>query len=110
MKICHEAMMKQYETLFHRHDGNPILTGNDWPYSINSVFNAGATLLRMGRLFCYAAWKIAGGLSHLVRCPFGKRSRSVGKSIVNRHFCQIQTNSPKKCGVLKIRASPTCRN
>jgi len=43
-----EAKMKQYETLFCRHPGNPILTGKDWPYSINSGFYAGATLLADG--------------------------------------------------------------
>ena len=31
--------------LLLRHPANPILTRKDWPYSINSVFNAGATLL-----------------------------------------------------------------
>jgi len=40
--------MVQYETLFERYTANPILTGKDWPYSINSVFNAGATLLPDG--------------------------------------------------------------
>ena len=34
-----------YPPLLLRHPGNPILTRKDWPYSINSVFNAGATLL-----------------------------------------------------------------
>jgi len=43
-----KATIKHYETLFSRHPGNPILTGKDWPYSINSVFNAGATLLADG--------------------------------------------------------------
>ena len=30
--------------LFARYDGNPILTPSMWPYKVNSVFNAGATL------------------------------------------------------------------
>lgn len=30
--------------LFKRYEGNPILTPADWPYRINSVFNAGATV------------------------------------------------------------------
>jgi predicted GH43/DUF377 family glycosyl hydrolase len=29
--------------LFHRHPGNPILSAEDWPYPVNSVFNPGAT-------------------------------------------------------------------
>src|SRR5258708_11488559 len=37
--------MVQHDILFTRHPANPILTAKDWPYSINSVFNAGATLL-----------------------------------------------------------------
>jgi predicted GH43/DUF377 family glycosyl hydrolase len=28
--------------LFHRHPGNPILSAEDWPYPVNSVFNPGA--------------------------------------------------------------------
>ena len=31
----------RYEHLLLRHTANPILTSKDWPYSINSVFNAG---------------------------------------------------------------------
>ena len=42
------ATMSKYETLFYRHHANPILSGKDWPYSMNSVFNAGATLLADG--------------------------------------------------------------
>ena len=37
-----------YPSLLLRHPSNPILTRKDWPYSINSVFNAGATLLPDG--------------------------------------------------------------
>jgi predicted GH43/DUF377 family glycosyl hydrolase len=33
-------------SLFHRYDGNPILTKADWPYPVNSVFNAGAVRLQ----------------------------------------------------------------
>jgi predicted GH43/DUF377 family glycosyl hydrolase len=37
--------MIQHDILFTRHPANPILSAKDWPYSINSVFNAGATRL-----------------------------------------------------------------
>jgi predicted GH43/DUF377 family glycosyl hydrolase len=47
-KLLVKAAAEKYETLFHRYVANPILTGKDWPYSINSVFNAGATLLPDG--------------------------------------------------------------
>ena len=39
------VLSAQQEPLLLRHPANPILTSKDWPYSINSVFNAGATLL-----------------------------------------------------------------
>jgi predicted GH43/DUF377 family glycosyl hydrolase len=32
-------------TLFTRHPGNPLLSPERWPYSINAVMNAGATLV-----------------------------------------------------------------
>jgi predicted GH43/DUF377 family glycosyl hydrolase len=38
----------QYETLFTRAVGNPILTAADWPYPVHTVFNAGATRLADG--------------------------------------------------------------
>jgi predicted GH43/DUF377 family glycosyl hydrolase len=39
---------QHYPPLLLRHPANPILTRKHWPYSINSVFNAGATLLQDG--------------------------------------------------------------
>ena len=38
----------RFEPVLLRHPTNPILTSKDWPYPINSVFNAGATLLADG--------------------------------------------------------------
>ena len=38
----------QSAPLLLRHHSNPILTSDHWPYPINSVFNAGATLLEDG--------------------------------------------------------------
>ena len=69
-----KATMIQYETLFHRHAGNPILTGKDWPYSINSVFNAGATLLPDGstlkdRLPTGTSYSVQGGHLQLKLAP-----------------------------------------
>ncbi len=57
--------MAQYETLFHRHASNPILTGKDWPYSINTVFNAGATLLPDCSTLLLCRVEDRRGLSHL---------------------------------------------
>ena len=60
-----KATMAQHETLFHRHASNPILTGKVWPYSINTVFNAGATLLPDGSTLLLCRVEDRRGLSHL---------------------------------------------
>ncbi|MGB2641536.1 MAG: hypothetical protein WAN32_21475, partial [Candidatus Acidiferrum sp.] len=65
VELSIKATTKQYETLFHRHPANPILTGKDWPYSINSVFNAGATLLPDGSTLLLCRVEDRRGLSHL---------------------------------------------
>src|SRR5689334_529629 len=54
-----------YEPLLLRHSANPILSGQDWPYSINSVFNAGATLLQDGSTLLLCRVEDRRGLSHL---------------------------------------------
>ena len=53
------------ETLFTRYQGNPILTRNDWPYPVNSVFNAGATLLKNGDTLLLCRVENRTGHSHL---------------------------------------------
>jgi predicted GH43/DUF377 family glycosyl hydrolase len=55
----------RYEPLLIRHSANPILTGKDWPYSINSVFNAGVTLLADGTTLLLCRVEDRRGLSHL---------------------------------------------
>ena len=55
----------RYEPLLIRHSGNPILTSKDWPYSINSVFNPGATLLADGSTLLLCRVEDRRGLSHL---------------------------------------------
>ncbi len=64
-KLIVKSAMEKYETLFQRHAANPILTGKDWPYSINSVFNAGATLLPDGSTLLLCRVEDRRGLSHL---------------------------------------------
>jgi predicted GH43/DUF377 family glycosyl hydrolase len=59
------AIKTQYESLLLRHPANPILTGKDWPYSINSVFNAGATMLPDGTTLLLCRVEDRRGLSHL---------------------------------------------
>jgi predicted GH43/DUF377 family glycosyl hydrolase len=56
---------KFYPQLLFRHPGNPILSRKDWPYSINSVFNAGATLLPDGTTLLLCRVEDRRGLSHL---------------------------------------------
>ncbi len=51
--------------LFTRHPGNPILSRNDWPYQINSVFNAGAVRLADGDTLLLCRVEDRRGLSHL---------------------------------------------
>jgi predicted GH43/DUF377 family glycosyl hydrolase len=54
----------QHETLFHRHPKNPILRATDWPYPINTVFNAAATLLPDGTTLLLCRVEDRRGLSH----------------------------------------------
>ena len=53
------------EPLLRRHPANPILTNKDWPYPINSVFNAGATSLADGTTLLLCRVEDRRGLSHL---------------------------------------------
>src|ERR1700737_5402857 len=63
--LDNKAVLNQHETLFHRHPANPILAGKDWPYSVNSVFNAGATRLLDGSTLLLCRVEDRRGLSHL---------------------------------------------
>jgi predicted GH43/DUF377 family glycosyl hydrolase len=55
----------QREVLFHRHRHNPILAADDWPYPVNTVFNAGATLLPDGTTLLLCRVEDLRGHSHL---------------------------------------------
>ncbi|WP_194896161.1 glycosidase [Catenulispora pinisilvae] len=58
--------------LFRRDPANPILTANDWPYQINTVFNPGATS-HDGETVLLCRVEDRRGLSHLTvaRSPDG---------------------------------------
>lgn len=58
-------MNNKHPEIFHRHKLNPILTAENWPYPINSVFNAGATLLPDGTTLLLCRVEDRRGLSHL---------------------------------------------
>ena len=51
--------------LFTRYSGNPILTREEWPYTINSVFNAAAVRLDDGDTLLLCRVEDRSGLSHL---------------------------------------------
>ncbi|HUY82774.1 MAG TPA: hypothetical protein VMU92_13695 [Acidobacteriaceae bacterium] len=51
--------------LLVRHSANPILSREDWPYPVNSVFNAGAVRLADGDTLLLCRVEDRRGLSHL---------------------------------------------
>ena len=51
--------------LFVRSEHNPLLRAEDWPYPVNTVFNAGAVRLRSGETLLLARCEDLRGLSHL---------------------------------------------
>jgi predicted GH43/DUF377 family glycosyl hydrolase len=56
---------QHYETLFQRHEQNPILTAAHWPYAVHTVFNPGATRLRDGTTLLLCRVEDRRGHSHL---------------------------------------------
>jgi predicted GH43/DUF377 family glycosyl hydrolase len=56
---------RSYETLFRRHENNPILTAAEWPYPAHTVFNPAATLLRDGTTLLLCRVEDRSGQSHL---------------------------------------------
>jgi predicted GH43/DUF377 family glycosyl hydrolase len=57
-------MNNKHTELFHRNKLNPILTADNWPYPVNSVFNAGATLLKDGTTLLLCRVEDRSGISH----------------------------------------------
>ena len=51
--------------LLRRHEKNPILSAFDWPYFVNTVFNAAATRLPSGETLLLCRVEDCSGLSHL---------------------------------------------
>lgn len=58
-------MNNHHPKVFHRYKKNPILKAQDWPYPVNSVFNAGATLLPDGTTLLLCRVEDRRGISHL---------------------------------------------
>lgn len=55
-----------FKELFQRHPKNPILTAQDWPYPVHTVFNPGVTLFH-GKVLLLARVEDRRGFSHLTR-------------------------------------------
>lgn len=55
----------KFEVLLERYPQNPILTAEDWPYPVHTVFNPGATLLADGTTLLLCRVEDRRGLSHL---------------------------------------------
>src|SRR5687768_15270507 len=58
------SCMRGSEMLFTRHPANPLLEPQQWPYSVNAVMNAGATLVD-GTTVLLCRVEDRRGLSHL---------------------------------------------
>jgi len=65
------APILQHAQLLRRHPANPLLSAKDWPYSINSVFNPGATRLPDGTTLLLCRVEDRRGLSHLCAARHG---------------------------------------
>jgi predicted GH43/DUF377 family glycosyl hydrolase len=57
--------------LFERSELNPLLVADDWPYPVNSVFNAGATRLPSGQTLLLVRAEDMRGISHLCAARTG---------------------------------------
>src|SRR5512142_1319293 len=58
-------MTQRPSQLLQRHNQNPILTAEMWPYRINSAFNPGAARLQDGTTLLLCRVEDRRGLSHL---------------------------------------------
>lgn len=54
-----------HEVLLERHPLNPILTAEEWPYPIHTVFNPGVTQLQDGTVLLLCRVEDRRGISHL---------------------------------------------
>ena len=98
------AARMQRAPLFTRYAGNPILSRRDWPYPINSVFNAGAVRLADGDTLLLCRVEDRTGLRICARLARQTESTD-GASMPSRRCWPIRVSTPKRYGVSKIRAS-----
>lgn len=57
-------MPDHYQKLLTRHESNPILTAQDWPYPVHTVFNPAAVRLSNGETLLLCRVEDRSGLSH----------------------------------------------
>lgn len=61
-----EKSIYQESILFKRYKNNPVLTPSMWPYKVNSVFNAGATIFQ-NKILLLVRIEDMKGFSHLCK-------------------------------------------
>jgi len=59
------AWPKEQEVIFKRHPANPLISAQDWPYAVNTIFNAGAIRLPDGTTLLLCRVEDRRGVSHL---------------------------------------------
>ncbi|MBE2279290.1 MAG: glycosidase [Ignavibacteriaceae bacterium] len=60
-------MSNLHTELFKRYKHNPILSASDWPYPVNSIFNAGVVKLKSGNTLLLCRVEDRTGLSHFCK-------------------------------------------
>lgn len=63
--VQQDSTFRAERPLLERYTANPILSGKDWPYPINSVFNPAAVVLDDGDTLLLCRVEDRSGLSHL---------------------------------------------
>ena len=99
-----------YETLFHRHPRNPILTAADWPYPAHTVFNPGATRLADGTTLLLCRVEDRRGHSHLCAARSANGVDGWVDRRRRRRSGPIPSTTPRSCGASRTRASPSSRS
>jgi predicted GH43/DUF377 family glycosyl hydrolase len=64
--VISDIHQNSYPELFKRHSGNPILTSNDWPYPVHTIFNPAATIFE-NKTLLLARVEDRKGFSHLTK-------------------------------------------
>ena len=63
-RVTYSNHNRHFRELFRRHEGNPILLAEQWPYAANTVFNPGAVRLASGETLLFVRVEERTGVSH----------------------------------------------